>query len=61
MSAVITGLIVLFTVITLTAALMFLFTLPTIVRGWRQRREDEYALAELRTAKLKAQRHRNHP
>jgi competence protein ComGC len=61
MSTLIAFLAVLMIISVLCAALLFLFTLPTIVKGYRQRRKDEFALAELRTAEMKARRHRNHP
>lgn len=36
-----------------------LFALPTVIEGYKQRRLDEYYLAEMRTAELKAKRHRD--
>ena len=61
MSIVLTVLAVLVTFSILSALVLLMFSLPTIVKGWRQRREDEFHLAELRTAELKAARHRNQP
>lgn len=59
MSTIITGLIVLFLFSVLSAMVLFLFSLPTIVKGYRQRREDEFYLAERLTAQVKATRHRD--
>jgi 1,4-dihydroxy-2-naphthoate octaprenyltransferase len=53
--------VVLFLLSTSAAMLLFLISLPTVVKEYRQRREDEFHLAELRTAELKAARHRNQP
>lgn len=60
MSTIITALIVIAAFTVSTFAVLCLMSLPIIVRGWRQKREDEFALAEMRTAELKAARHRNH-
>ena len=43
----------------LSALLLMLISLPTIVKGYRQQREDEHALAEHLSAQVKAARHRN--
>ena len=59
MSIVLTVLAVLVTFSVLSAMVLFLFSLPTIVKGWRQRREDEFYLAERLTAEVKATRHRD--
>ena len=61
MSIVLTVLAVLVTFSVLSALVLFLFSLPTILQGYRQRREDEYYLAERLTAEVKATRHRNRP
>ena len=61
MSIVLTVLAVLVTFSVLSAMVLALFSLPTILQGWRQRREDEYYLAERLTAEVKATRHRNQP
>ena len=61
MSIVLTVLAVLVTFSVLSAMVLFLFSLPTILQGYRQRREDEYYLAERLTAEVKATRHRNQP
>ncbi len=59
MSTLIAFLAVLMTISILSAALLFLLSLPAIVQGWRQRSEDEFTLAEMRIAKMKAARHRD--
>lgn len=59
MSIVLTVLAVLVTFSVLSAMVLFLFSLPTIVKGYRQRREDEFYLAERLTAEVKATRHRD--
>ena len=61
MSIVLTVLAVLVTFSVLSAMVLALFSLPTIVKGYRQRREDEFYLAERLTAEVKATRHRNQP
>lgn len=60
MSTLLAFFAVLMMISVLSALLLFLLSLPTIVKGWRQRREDEFTLAEMRIAKMKAARHRNH-
>ena len=59
MSTLIVALIVIVAFTVATFAVLCLLSLPTIVRGWREERENEFHLAELRTAELKAQRHRD--
>ena len=59
MSIVLTVLAVLVTFSILSAMVLFLFSLPTILQGYRQRREDEFYLAERLTAEVKATRHRD--
>lgn len=59
MSIVLTVLAVLLTFSILSALVLLMFSLPTIVKGWRQRREDEFYLAERLTAEVKATRHRD--
>ena len=59
MSIVLTVLAVLVTFSVLSALVLALFSLPTILQGYRQRREDEYYLAERLTAEVKATRHRD--
>ena len=61
MSIALTVLAVLVTFSVLSALVLALFSLPTILQGYRQRREDEYYLAERLTAEVKATRHRNQP
>ena len=59
MSIVLTVLAVLVTFSILSALVLLLFSLPTILQGYRQRREDEFYLAERLTAEVKATRHRD--
>ena len=59
MSIVLTVLAVLVTFSILSALVLLMLSLPTIVKGWRQRREDEFYLAERLTAEVKATRHRD--
>ena len=59
MNIIITVFAVLVTFSALSAMVLFLFSLPTIVKGYRQRREDEFYLAERLTAQVKATRHRD--
>ena len=59
MSIVLTVLAVLVTFSVLSALVLALFSLPAILQGYRQRREDEYYLAERLTAEVKATRHRD--
>jgi cell division protein FtsX len=59
MSIVLTVLAVLVTFSILSALVLLMFSLPTIVKGWRQRREDEFYMAERLTAEVKATRHRD--
>ena len=59
MNIVLIVLLVIVVFFILTFAVLTLITLPTIVKGYRQRREDEYHLAEYRSAQVKAQRHRD--
>ena len=59
MNTIIIVLLVMVAFFILTAAVLILLTLPTIVKGYRQQREDEFALAEYRSAQVKASRHRN--
>jgi cell division protein FtsX len=59
MSIILTVLAVLVTFTILTALLLLLISLPTIIKGYKQQREDEHALAEHLSAQVKAARHRN--
>ena len=59
MNIILTVLAVLVTFSVLSAMVLFLFSLPTIVKGYRQRREDEFYMAERLTAEVKATRHRD--
>ena len=59
MNIILTMFAVLVTVSVLSAMVLFLFSLPTIIQGYRQRREDEFYLAERLTAEVKATRHRD--
>ena len=59
MSIILTVLAVLVTFSILSALVLLMFSLPTIVKGYRQRREDEFYLAERLTAEVKATRHRD--
>ena len=59
MSVVLTVLAVLVTFSILSALVLLMLSLPTIVKGYRQRREDEFYLAERLTAEVKATRHRD--
>lgn len=59
MSVVLTVLAVLVTFSILSALVLLMFSLPTILQGYRQRREDEFYLAERLTAEVKATRHRD--
>ena len=59
MNIILTVLAVLVTFSVLSAMVLFLFSLPTIIQGYRQRREDEFYLAERLTAQVKATRHRD--
>jgi hypothetical protein len=59
MSIILTVLAVLLTFTILTALLLLLISLPTIIKGYKQQREDEHALAEHLSAQVKAARHRN--
>ena len=43
----------------LSAVVLLMLSLPTIVKGYRQRREDEFYMAERLTAEVKATRHRD--
>ena len=61
MSMVLTVLAVIVTFSVLSALVLFLFSLPTIIQGYRQRRQDEFYMAERLTAEVKATRHRNQP
>ena len=61
MSIVLTVLAVIVTFSVLSALVLALFSLPTILQGYRQRREDEFYMAERLTAQVKATRHRNQP
>ena len=61
MSIVLTVLAVLVTFSILSALVLLMLSLPTIVKGYRQRREDEFYMAERLTAQVKATRHRNQP
>ena len=61
MSIVLTVLAVIVTFSILSALVLLMLSLPTIVKGWRQRREDEFYMAERLTAQVKASRHRNQP
>lgn len=59
MNIILTVLAVLVTFSVLSAMVLFLFSLPTIVQGYRQRRQDEFYMAERLTAQVKATRHRD--
>ena len=59
MNIILTVLAVLVTFSVLSAMVLFLFSLPTIIQGYRQRREDEFYMAERLTAEVKATRHRD--
>ena len=59
MNIVLTVFAVLVTFSILSALVLLMLSLPTIVKGWRQRREDEYYMAERLTAQVKATRHRD--
>ena len=59
MNIVLTVFAVLVTFSVLSALVLALLSLPTIVKGYRQRREDEFYLAERLTAEVKATRHRD--
>jgi len=59
MSIVLIVLLVIVVFFILTFAVLTLITLPTLVQGWRQRREDEFYLAERLSAEVKAARHRD--
>jgi cell division protein FtsX len=59
MSVILTVLAVLVTFTIFTALLLLLISLPTIIKGYKQQREDEHALAEHLSAQVKAARHRN--
>ena len=59
MSIVLTMFAVIVTFSVLSALVLLLMSLPTIIKGWRQRREDEFYLAERLTAEVKAARHRD--
>ena len=59
MNIILTVFAVLVTFSVLSAMVLFLFSLPTIVAGWRQRREDEFYMAERLTAEVKATRHKD--
>ena len=61
MSIVLTVFAVLVTFSILSALVLLMLSLPTIVKGYRQRREDEFYMAERLTAQVKATRHRNQP
>jgi 1,4-dihydroxy-2-naphthoate octaprenyltransferase len=51
--------VVLFLLSTSAAMLLFLISLPTVVKEYRQQREDEFYMAERLTAQVKATRHRD--
>ena len=59
MSIVLTVFAVLVTFSILSALVLLMLSLPTIVNGYRQRREDEFYAAERLTAQVKATRHRD--
>ena len=59
MNVILTVLAVLVTFSILSALVLLMFSLPTIVNGYRQRREDEFYMAERLTAEVKATRHRD--
>ena len=59
MNVILTMFAVLVTFSILSALVLLMFSLPTIVKGYRQRREDEFYLAERLTAEVKATRHRD--
>ena len=59
MNVILTVLAVLVTFSILSALVLLMFSLPTIVNGYRQRREDEFYMAERLTAQVKATRHRD--
>ena len=59
MNVILTVLAVLVAFSVFTALLLLLISLPTIIKGYKQQREDEHALAEHLSAQVKAARHRN--
>ena len=59
MNIVLTVFAVLVTFSILSALVLLMLSLPTILKGWRQRREDEFYMAERLTAQVKATRHRD--
>lgn len=59
MSIVLAVLAVIVTFSILSALVLALFSLPAIIKGNRQRREDEFYMAERLTAEVKATRHRD--
>lgn len=59
MNIVLTVFAVLVTFSILSALVLLMLSLPTILKGYRQRREDEFYMAERLTAQVKATRHRD--
>jgi len=59
MRIVLTVLAVIVTFSILSALVLALLSLPAIIKGNRQRREDEFYMAERLTAEVKATRHRD--
>ena len=59
MSIILTVLAVLVTFSVLSALVLLLMSLPTIIKGYKQQREDEFYLAERLTAEVKAARPRD--
>jgi len=61
MSIVLTAFAAFVTFSVLSALALAVMSLPTIIKSNRQRREDEFYLAERLSAEVKAARHRNQP
>jgi len=59
MSIVLTAFAAFVTFSVLSALALAVMSLPTIIKSNRQRREDEFYLAERLSAEVKAARHRN--
>jgi hypothetical protein len=59
MSIVLTMFAVIVTFSVLSALVLLLMSLPTIIKGYKQQREDEFYMAERLTAEVKATRHRD--
>jgi len=61
MSIILTAFAAFVTFSVLSALALTVMSLPTIIKSNRQRREDEFYLAERLSAEVKAARHRNQP